>query len=156
MINTGKGMVKANDGTLAVERQRREVALVARDGDRRRGRSGRAARNGGKEADPRSGERPDKAGPLGKVGYRVIGLAFAVPSGIAVKKALDAGWRRSRGSEPPRDPKALDVHWLEALAWAALSAVVIAGAEIASTRGAAVAYRALTGRPAPGTEPDGD
>lgn len=153
MISTGVGIVEANDGTLAVGRLRREVGLVGSDGDRRRGRSGRAARGGRDEPDDRTSEGSG-AGLVGKLGYRLIGLAFAIPSGMAVKKALDAGWRRSRGSDPPRDPKALDVHWLEALAWAGVSAVVIAGAEIASTRGAARAYRALTGRPAPGTEPE--
>ena len=96
------------------------------------------------------------ASAVGKIGFKLIGLAFAVPSGIAVKKALNASWRRSRGHEPPKDHTAPETDWLEAITWAAVSAAVITAGQIAATRGAEAAYRALTGRPAPRKEPEPD
>lgn len=94
------------------------------------------------------------AGPIGKIGFKVIGLAFAVPSGIAVNKALKAGWRRSRGSDPPQDVKAPENDWLETIAWAGISATVVTGVQVVAARGAAATYRFLTGRHAPGRNPD--
>src|SRR5262249_53561369 len=96
------------------------------------------------------------ASAVGKIGFKLIGLAFAIPSGIAVKKALNAGWQRSRGHEPPKDHTAPETDWLEAITWAAVSAAVITAGPIAATRGAEATYRALTGRPAPNHKSDPD
>lgn len=88
----------------------------------------------------------------GKLTYRLVGMAFAIPTGYVIKKGLDAAWRRSRGSEPPRDPTAPDVTWSDALVWAAISGLGVAAGQLIANRGAGAAYRALTGREPPGLE----
>jgi hypothetical protein len=92
------------------------------------------------------------AGPVGKVGWKVLGLAFAIPTGIVVNKTLEKVWRRSRGSAPPKNPAAPNVDWLDALVWAAISGVVVAGARVVANRGAAATYQTLTGRLPPGVD----
>lgn len=93
------------------------------------------------------------AGPIGKVGFKLIGIAISVPTGIIVRKSLHKAWMRSRGAEPPKKPKAPENDWLEAITWAGVSAAVSVATQVATERGAAKAYRALTGVPAPGHDP---
>src|SRR5882757_2760249 len=90
-------------------------------------------------------------GAIGKMGFELIGLAFAIPSGIAANKALHRAWEKSRGHEPPADSdrKSPDTDWLEAIVWAATSAAVTAAVQVAATHGAAATYRALTGQHPP-------
>lgn len=93
------------------------------------------------------------SGPIGKVGFKLIGIAISVPTGIIVRKSLHKAWVRSRGVEPPTKPKAPENDWLEAITWAGVSSVVAAATQVATERGAAKAYRALTGVNAPGHDP---
>lgn len=87
-----------------------------------------------------------------KLGWRIVALAFVVPAGIAARKALDASWRAVRHSDPPRNPAAPGTAWAEALAWAAVSGIAIAGARLLAARGAAATWRSLTGKLPPGVE----
>ncbi len=88
----------------------------------------------------------------GKLGWKVVALAFAVPAAFATRKALDATWRAIRHDDPPRNPAAPGTSWAEALAWAALSGVAIAAARMVAARGAAAAWESLTGELPPGIE----
>jgi hypothetical protein len=83
--------------------------------------------------------------------YRLVGTVVAVPVTFAVRRALRAVWKRSRGTEPPKSPTAPGTDWKEALTWAAASATALAVSEIIASRGVARAYQALTGRTPPGT-----
>lgn len=87
--------------------------------------------------------------------WKLLGLGFAIPAGIAARKALDAGWERARGSTPPKNPAAPGTDWLEALAWATVSGLIIAFARLVAARGAAATYKSLTGKLPPGLEDDG-
>ncbi len=89
---------------------------------------------------------------MGKITWRVMAMAFAIPAGYAAEKAIEAGWRAVRKSDPPRNPEAPGTSWGEALAWAAVSGLAVAGAKLVAARGAAVAYRRLTGELPPGLE----
>jgi hypothetical protein len=89
---------------------------------------------------------------MGKLIYRLLGIAFAIPTSMLMKKALDTAWRNTQGDEPPRDPKSPDTRLSDIVAWAGLSALSLAVGQFVASRGAAVAYRGLTGRPAPGWE----
>jgi hypothetical protein len=89
---------------------------------------------------------------VGKMGWKIVAFAFAVPTGIAARKALDAAWRAARHNEPPRNPAAPGTAWGEALAWAAVSGVAVAGARLAATRAATATWKSLTGRLPPGVE----
>ncbi|HEX3811436.1 MAG TPA: DUF4235 domain-containing protein [Mycobacteriales bacterium] len=90
-------------------------------------------------------------GAIGKVGFKVIGMAIAIPSGILTRKALNKAWLSSRGHKPPgsKDSKSPEADWLEVVVWATVSAGVTAAVQSAATHGAAATYRALTGQHPP-------
>ncbi len=89
---------------------------------------------------------------MGKISWRVMAMAFAIPAGFAAEKALAAGWRAVRKSDPPRNPAAPGTDWAEALAWAAVSGLAVAGARLLAARAAVATYKRLTGELPPGIE----
>lgn len=92
------------------------------------------------------------AGAAGKIGWKIVALAFAVPTGIAMRKALEAGWRAAKHDDPPKNPAAPGTEWSEALMWAAASGVAVATARLVAARGAAATWKSLTGKLPPGVE----
>ncbi len=92
------------------------------------------------------------SGAVGKIGWKVVAFAFAVPTGIAMRKALDAAWRAARHDDPPRNPAAPGTDWGEALAWAAVSGIAVAAARLIATRGATATWKTVTGKLPPGVE----
>jgi Protein of unknown function (DUF4235) len=92
------------------------------------------------------------AGAAGKIGWRIVALAFAVPTGIAMRKVIEAGWRKTKHDDPPKNPAAPGTQWSEALAWAAVSGVAVAAARMVAARGAAATWKSLTGKLPPGVE----
>ncbi len=95
------------------------------------------------------------AGGAGKIGYKIIGYGFVIPTGIFMRKALDQAWISVRGTDPPKNPAAPGTQWWEALAWAAVSGISVAFGRLVATRGAVGAYRTLTGSQPPGLEAGG-
>lgn len=89
---------------------------------------------------------------MAKAGWKITGLMFAIPAGIAARKALDAAWRKARRSDPPSNPAAPGTTWGEALLWAAVSGVAFAAARMVAARGAAATWQSLTGGLPPGLE----
>lgn len=89
---------------------------------------------------------------LAKASWKLTALMFAIPAGIAARKAMDAAWKKARKSDPPANPAAPGTTWGEALAWAAVSGVVFAAARMVAARGAAATWRSLTGQLPPGLE----
>ncbi len=89
---------------------------------------------------------------MAKAGWRITGLMFAIPAGIAARKAMDAAWRKVRHTDPPANPAAPGTTWTEALLWAAVSGVAFAAARMVAARGAAATWRSLTGALPPGLE----
>jgi len=92
------------------------------------------------------------AGAAGKIGWRIVALGFAVPTGIAMRKAIEAGWRKVKHDDPPKNPAAPGTQWSEALAWAAVSGLAVAAARMVAARGAAATWKSLTGKLPPGVE----
>jgi Protein of unknown function (DUF4235) len=92
------------------------------------------------------------AGAAGKIGWKMVAAAFAVPAGIAVRKAIETGWRKTRGDDPPKNPAAPGTGWPEALAWAAVSGIAVAAARLLAARGAAATWKSLTGKLPPEVE----
>jgi hypothetical protein len=89
---------------------------------------------------------------MGKVGWKLTGLAFALPLGFVARKAVAVGWRAIRHEDPPRPSNDFEASWSETLAWAALSGVAMAAAELLAARGAARVWRQVTGNEPPGHE----
>ena len=92
------------------------------------------------------------AGAAGKIGWRIVALGFAVPAGIAVRKAMEAGWRKTTHDDPPKNPAAPGTNWSEALVWAVVSGIAVAAARLVAARGAAATWKSLTGKLPPGVE----
>ena len=61
-----------------------------------------------------------------------LGLIGAVAGSVAAK-ALNGGWKRVTGEEPP-DPNNPDVPVVQALIWVALSGLIMAGAQVLVNR----------------------
>jgi hypothetical protein len=88
-----------------------------------------------------------------KVGMKMISLVISIPVGIATKKVVEQAWLVIRPDDPPRKPTEADVHWSDAVSWAAVSAVGIVLAELITRRSTEVAYRAITGAEPPPAKP---
>ena len=95
------------------------------------------------------------AGAAGRIGWQIVALGFAVPTGIAVRKAIEAGWRKAKNDDPPRNPAAPGTTWSEALLWAGVSGVAVGAARLVAARGAAATWKSLTGKLPPGLEDAG-
>lgn len=89
---------------------------------------------------------------VAKAGWKITGLAFAIPAGIAARKAMDLAWKKTRKTDPPANPAAPGTSWGEALVWAAVSGIAFAIARMVAARGAAATWRSLTGGLPPGLE----
>lgn len=92
------------------------------------------------------------AGAAGKIGWKIVALSFAVPAGIATRRAIEAGWRKAKHDDPPKNPAAPGTEWSEALMWAAVSGIAVAAARLVAARGAAATWKSLTGKLPPGVE----
>ena len=84
-----------------------------------------------------------------KVAWSLLAGTCAALSAFAVRRALQAGWTRVRGEEPPLNPDLPDVHWRDALVWGA--AVGFAGGlfRAVGRRGAAALWRSAMGEHPP-------
>ncbi|MGI8626193.1 MAG: DUF4235 domain-containing protein [Geodermatophilaceae bacterium] len=91
----------------------------------------------------------------GSLFWKLLGYAFAIPTGFAVRRLIDRTWMSVRGVAPPKNPAAPGTKWSEALAWAAASGIAIAFGRLVAARGAAGAYQKLTGKLPPGLESGG-
>ena len=96
-----------------------------------------------------TGYKRHMANPVGKVAFKLVSIAVAIPVGIAARKGVEKLWTAARPGNPPRAAKDPDADWRDAIGWAALSAVGIAAAELASTKGASEVWRTLTGSEPP-------
>ena len=77
--------------------------------------------------------------------WKIVGTLTGIAAGTATRKVLQAGWRRTRGGDPPTNPASPSTGWSEAIAWAVASGVAMAVTRLISQRGAAGAWKAATG-----------
>jgi hypothetical protein len=84
--------------------------------------------------------------------WKVVGVASALAAARVTKSALDTGWRKTAGDEPPRNAAAPGTDWKQAALWAAASGTALALAKVAATTGAAKAWQKTTGHLPPGVE----
>jgi uncharacterized protein DUF4235 len=84
-----------------------------------------------------------------KFAVKAISIVIGIPIGIATRKAIDRAWHVARPDNPPRKPSEEGVRLTDAIAWGALSAAAIVGADLLTRRGAEATYQAITGNPPP-------
>ena len=65
--------------------------------------------------------------------------------GIATRRAVARVWTTLGPGNPPRSPSDPNATWKEAILWTTISAVGVAVAEHATTRGATLIWRNLIG-----------
>lgn len=85
----------------------------------------------------------------GKVGWLVVGSASAALAGYLARRALKTAWRAVRGEDPPENAGPDEVGWRDAIAWTALSGLVVGVARMAAERVAHRGWTGLTGSPPP-------
>ena len=83
-----------------------------------------------------------------KVTMKIMTMAIGIPIGIATRKVVERIWVAA-GPDRPRTAKDDGVQWADALAWAALTGVGMAVADLATRKGASEAYRTLLGTEPP-------
>jgi hypothetical protein len=89
------------------------------------------------------------ANAMGKLGWKITTIAVGIPVGIAAKKLVDTAWSAARPGNPPRTARDPDASWGDALAWAALSGLGVAIAQLITTKSAASLWRKLVGAEPP-------
>ncbi len=89
---------------------------------------------------------------VAKLGWKVVGVAAGLAAAKATRKALDVGWSKTRGGEPPRNPASRETDWSEAIAWAVASGIALGLARLLAARGAAKLWEKATGALPPGLE----
>ncbi|HEU0101256.1 MAG TPA: DUF4235 domain-containing protein [Mycobacteriales bacterium] len=93
---------------------------------------------------------------VAKVVYKVVGIGSGVLAAKVARSALDKGWARTKGGEPPRNPAVPGTSWSEALTWAVASGVAVAVARLVATKGVASTWVKATGQLPPGVEDVGN
>lgn len=80
-----------------------------------------------------------------KLVWKAAAASAGVVAGLAVRKSLEAGWRKARKADPPRNPAAPGVGWGDALAWTVAMGVAMGVARLVAARGAAAGWYKATG-----------
>ena len=81
--------------------------------------------------------------------WMLVGAGSAMAAGAAMSGLIEGGWRAVRDEEPPIDPEGPSTSWGKAVAWTALTGVLVSVAQMAARRGAAVAWERTTGHRPP-------
>ena len=84
-----------------------------------------------------------------RVTWMLLGAGSAMAAGAAMSGLIEGGWRVARDEEPPIDPEAPATSWGKAVAWTAITGVLVSVAQMAARRGAAIAWERTTGRRPP-------
>lgn len=89
---------------------------------------------------------------VAKVGWKVVGLATGLVAAKTARSVMEAGYRRTRGGEPPRNPASRETDWAEAVTWAVASGIALGLAKLLAARGTASVWEKATGSLPPGLE----
>jgi len=79
----------------------------------------------------------------------LVGAGSAMVAGAAISGLIEGGWRAIRDEEPPIDPDASTTSWGKAVAWTAITGVLVSVAQLAARRGAAAGWKRVTGKRPP-------
>lgn len=96
------------------------------------------------------GTRAQMESTVEKIAWKLAAGTAGAAAALLVTKALAAGWRAARKSDPPTNPVSRHTGLGEAMAWWAATGAAAAAAKVAATRGAAVGWEKATGESAPG------
>ncbi len=86
---------------------------------------------------------PDERNPGIEPGENVVAFAVALGVTMLARNALQNGWRKTMGAEPPKNPASSEVSWKDALLWGVVSGAIVGGVRIASRRASSAMYRSV-------------
>jgi hypothetical protein len=85
---------------------------------------------------------------LERQSWFLVAAGSAILSGLIAQRGLETGSRAVYDDDPPEDPWRSD-SWKSALAWAVISATVVAGVQLGARHGAQVGWQKVTGKKPP-------
>jgi hypothetical protein len=81
--------------------------------------------------------------------WMLVGAGSAMVAGAAMSGLIEGGWRAIRHEEPPIDPEAPTTSFGTAIAWTALTGLLVSVAQLAARRAASAGWTRVTGRKPP-------
>lgn len=87
-----------------------------------------------------------------KTTWKIAATGAGVIAGVVARKAIMAGWVKTKGTNPPTNPAARETQWSEALIWTVATSIGVGIARLVATRGAAGAWEKATGALPPGLQ----
>lgn len=95
------------------------------------------------------GDHEERTYPMeqGDLGWRLVGGAAVMVSGMVARKVMTYGWRKVTGKEPPDDTDSPDVALGEALGWAVVTGIGMEVARVLTARAVANHRRKSSGLP---------
>ena len=88
----------------------------------------------------------------GNVVWKLVGIGAGVLASKVSRTVVEKAWRKTKHTDPPRNPEAPGTTWGEALSWAVASGIGIGVSRMLATRSAARMWRKATGHLPPGLE----
>jgi len=77
--------------------------------------------------------------------WQLVGAGSGLVAGLLTRRILVVVWKQVAHDDPPANPAARGVSWPQALTWAISSGVALAVTRLVAQRGAAEAWKAVTG-----------
>lgn len=77
--------------------------------------------------------------------WKIAATGAGVVAGVFARKAIMAGWVKTKGTNPPTNPAARETQWSEALIWTVATSIGVGIARLVAQRGAAGAWEKATG-----------
>ncbi|CAN5817164.1 hypothetical protein BH23ACT10_BH23ACT10_00550 [soil metagenome] len=96
--------------------------------------------------------RAEMGHAMEKTLWKVAGTGAAVLAGIVMRNLAMSLWRGIAKNEPPSNPADPATGWGEAIAFTALTGLIVGVARMAASRGAAAGWRKATGTLPPGLQ----
>jgi len=69
-----------------------------------------------------------------KYSWSILSTLIAMGTSMILKKSLEKGWEKTAKRKAPKNPKENGIDWSEAIAWAAVSGLVVSLAKLATTK----------------------
>ncbi len=85
-----------------------------------------------------------------KITMKIMTMAVGIPVGIATRTLVEKIWVAA-GPDRPRTAADDGVQWTDAIAWAALTGIGMAAADLVTRKGAGEVWRTLIGTEPPQT-----
>jgi hypothetical protein len=85
-----------------------------------------------------------------KVVLKVVTIGVGIPVGLASRKFVEKVWVAA-GPDRPHEAKDDGVQWMDAISWAALTAITMAAADLITRKGAEEIYHTIVGEKPPVT-----